>query len=81
MPTGNSMKKSDFTNNKTDYCTGTYTGQSSNVTFNDALTIDVSDKTFSIDVDKNDTIWLNIDPITLGQHIRIKEMTVTLITE
>ena len=75
------FKKSDFTNNKTDYCTGTYTGQSSNVTFNDALTIDVSDKTFSIDVDKNDTIWLNIDPITLGQHIRIKEMTVTLITE
>ena len=76
------FKKSDFTNSNNDYCTGTEdTDSGTSITFDDTHTINIKNKTFYIDVEKGDTIWMNIDPITLGQHIRITDMSVTLVTE
>ena len=76
------FKKSDFTNSNNDYCTGTEdTDSGTSITFDDTHTINIKNKTFYIDVEKGDTIWMNIDPITLGQHIRITDLSVTLVTE
>ena len=76
------FKKSDFTNSNNDYCTGTEdTDSGASITFDDTHTINIKNKTFYIDVEKGDTIWMNIDPITLGQHIKITDLQVTLVTE
>ena len=76
------FKKSNFTNTTTDYCTGTEdTETSASKTFNGSTNINIKDKTFYIDVKKDDTVWMNIDPITLGQHIKLTSMEVTHIGE
>ena len=76
------FKKSDFTKSTSDYCTGTEdTDSGASKTFDGSQTINIKNKTFYLDVNKGDVIWMNIDPITLGQHIRINDMQVVLVTE
>ena len=76
------FKKSDFTNSASDYHTGTEdTDSGTTITFDNSHTINIKNKTFYLNVKKGDSVWMNIDPITLGQHIRITDMSVTLVVE
>ena len=70
------FKKTDCTDSQTNYLSGTYgTGSSeTSATFDGSQTIKVDDQTFVLNVQKGENVWMNIDPITLGQHIRITDL-------
>ena len=77
------FKKTAFDDSVTNnYLKGRISETSDYITFDESQTnsIDIADKTIELEVNKGDNVWLNIDPITLGEHIRIKEMTVTLVS-
>lgn len=71
------FKKTDCTDTLTNYLSGTY-GDDVKAKFDGSQTIDMSNQTFKLDVLKGENVWMNIDPITLGQHIRITDLQCTL---
>ena len=71
------FKKTDCTDSLTNYLSGTY-GDNISAKFDGSKTIDISNQTFTMEVQKGDNVWMNIDPITLGQHIRITDLQCTL---
>ena len=75
------FKKTNYLNNMTDYLSGTINNSSSDVTFDTTCQKDLSDITFNINVKKDESVWMNIDPLTLGQHIKISSLSAQLITE
>lgn len=70
------FKKTDCTDSLNNYLKGTY-GKDTAATFDGSQTINVSNQTFNLDVAKGEDVWMNIDPITLGQHIRITDLQCT----
>lgn len=70
------FKKTDCTDSLTNYLSGTYgTGSSeTSAKFDGTKVIKVDNQTFVLDVQKGENVWMNIDPITLGQHIRITDL-------
>ena len=76
------FKTSDYLNTNNDYITGTKdTQDGSTILFDGSQTIDVADTVFYLDVKKDSNVWMNIDPITLGQHIKISDLKVSLLVE
>ena len=46
--------------------------------FDGNKTIDIANQKFKFSVKKGESVWMNIDPITLGQHIRITDLRCTI---
>ena len=68
------FKKTTFTDTLTNYASGTYGSTETSATFDGSQTINIKEETFKLNVNKGEDIWLNIDPITLGQHIKITSL-------
>ena len=75
------FKTTKYTDSTNKYLSGTYTGSSTKVVHDGSLTIDLTDQKFELDVKKDESVWMNIDPITLGQHIRISDLKAKLVYE
>ena len=72
------FKKSTFTDNRDNYFSGTYGSETTTTKFDGSKTISISNQKFKFSVQKGEDVWMNIDPITLGQHIRISDLRCTL---
>ena len=68
------FKKTDCTDTLDNYLSGTYGTTGTLAKFDGSQTINISNQTFVLDVAKGESVWMNIDPITLGQHIRITDL-------